>query len=48
MAMAKDMGVIGQGREKTRRENPWKIMWSAKMSKFKKKPYKRIAQEWQM
>jgi hypothetical protein len=31
MGKAKDMGVIGQGREETKRENPQRTMQNAKM-----------------
>jgi hypothetical protein len=43
MGITKDMDVIGQGREETWRENPWRIMQSVEMSKCKKRPYKRVA-----
>lgn len=42
MDKAKDMGVIGQRREKTRKEIPQKITQSAKMNKGKERLYKRV------
>jgi hypothetical protein len=43
MGWAKDMGVIGQKKKKTRKKNPRRIMQNMKMNKSKKKAYKRIA-----
>jgi hypothetical protein len=42
MDKVKDIGVIGQRREKTRKENPQKTSQSTKMNKGKKRPYKRV------
>ncbi len=38
----KDIGVIGQRREKTRKENPQRTSQNTKMNKGKKRPYKRV------
>ncbi len=42
MGKVKDMGVINQGREKTRWKNVQRIMRSTKMSIHKKRPSKRV------